>query len=671
MKVKIPKDLLGTTYPTVLTIVLAEFNTDTFLPTLFFKVMSGGKLRTKPKNDETAISLYVDKLAQHQLLEGFQTVDGRRVLEKFVRTALITTSSVGRAKRGGEQITAITPYSLLSYKPGFPTASARHRGVDTFIYHILRDHLQAGAAVVLAQADLTQQFIRFFGKGIAFERTPGSTEAKYDEQTELDTLTRMSLAFIDGFNAASFGRENDLNKPSPCPSLTKQLAQDVLLFLNTYSGRMPSQALTYYFQALVGFEMYTYSLRLATAVNQIVRDPTLLPSAMKTTAEPSEPLLYLDFVGRTGHLSQQMAAECVRRDVETFQQFFRSMLQLRWLDKQVMQLKKSARTKARVDQLLLATPTGAEYLQSMLQMRDDPQLRYSFDAAAQTAIASIREATLPDQNDDSAEEQQWLDEIIASAETDIDQLVLLLEEGQRQKTLTNYLGWIVGAGNMGRPYELISGSSSKRSSWRYAPGNDLLSLFVQLATAHAIPQDQRGTNAPPSTIRLQEFLAFLEQRYGIIVDRPPGITGAEYSAAARENCAQCWHDSDRWAFSLISQTILPFSVSAHRTGINGRAARSTDHEPGNPCPDGRGDCFALTQGSDRPLCARRLFRQATRRRSLRSYGTGMRSSRYCTPYPCCGQATTSMIHVTSAPTVRLSCAIANYRTFAYLYRPIL
>jgi len=536
MKVKIPKDLLGATYPTVLTIVLAELNIDTFLPALFFKVMSGGKLRTKSKNDETAINMYIDKLAQHQSLEGFQTVDGRRVLEKFVRATLITTSSVGRAKRGGEQITAITPYSLLSYKPGFPAASARHRGVDTFIYHALRDHLRAGATIIEAQADLTKQFIRFFGKGIAFDRTPGSTEARYDGQTDLDTLTRMSLAFIDGFNAASFGRENDPNKPSPCPRLAKQLAQDVLLFLNTYSERMPSQALTYYFQALIGFEMYTYSLRLANAVNQLVHDPTALPSAMKITTERSEPLLYLDFVGRTGHLSQQMAAECVRRDVETFQQFFRSMLQLRWLDRQVTQLRKGARTRIRVEQLLQHPPSGAEYLQIMLQMRDDEQLRFSFEAAAQNAITSIREATLPEQNDDTIEEQQWLDEIIASAETDIDQLVLLLEEGQRQNTLNNYMGWIVGAGSMGKPYGLISGVSRRRRSWRYAPGNDLLSLFVQLATAHAIPHDQRGTDAPPSKIRLLEFLAFLEQRYGIIIDRPPpGITGAEYSAAAREN----------------------------------------------------------------------------------------------------------------------------------------
>lgn len=536
MKVKIPKDLVGASYPVVTTIVLAEFNTDIFLPALFFKVMSGGRSRMKLPNDETAISRYVEKLANHHLLKGFQTPEGRRLLEKFVRTTLITTSTVGRVKRGGEQISTITPYSLLSYKPGFPASVGRLRGVDTFIYRVLRDHLRAGASIRDAQDHLKDRIESFFGKGLVLDRTPGSTEAAYDGKTKLDTLTRMSLAFIDGFDAAKFGRETDVSKPSPCPTLATQLAEDILLFLNTYSERMPSQALTYYFQALIGFEMYSYSLRLATAVNALVHNPDELPLAMRPVAEQSEPLLYVDFIGRSRHLSQHMAAECIRRDVETFQQFFRSMLQLRWLDRQVAQFKISPRTKTYISRLLPDKHEGAEYLQIILQMRSDPQLRYSFDAAAQNAIAMIRTATLPEQNGDTAEEMEWLDEIIASAETDIDQLILLLEEGQGQNVVNNYMGWIIGAGGMGRPYGLIDGVPRQRRSWRYAPGNDLLSLLVQLATAHNIPKDQRGSSAAPQEIRLQEFLGFLEKRYGIIVDRPPpGMSGAEYSAAAREN----------------------------------------------------------------------------------------------------------------------------------------
>jgi hypothetical protein len=301
---------------------------------------------------------------------------------------------------------------------------------------------------------------------------------------------------------------------------------------------MPSQALTYYFQALISFEMYNYSLRLATAINALVRDPAELPFAMRDQVERSEPLIYLDFTGRPKHLSGQMAAECVRRDVEIFQQFFRSMLQLRWLDKQVAKFKKSASTKSTIERILQDHSNGAVYLQRILQMRNDPQLIYSFNAAAQHDIASIREATLPNMEESDETESDWIDEIMKPAKTDIDQLVLLLEEGQRQNALSHYISWIIGAGGMNKTYGLLSGVSRPRRTWRYAPGNDLLSLLVQLATAHAIPREQR-VGAAPSEIRLQDFLRFLEARYGIIVDRPPpgipGINGAEYSAAAREN----------------------------------------------------------------------------------------------------------------------------------------
>jgi len=38
------------------------------------------------------------------------------------------------------------------------------------------------------------------------------------------------------------------------------------------------------------------------------------------------------------------------------------------------------------------------------------------------------------------------------------------------------------------------------------------------------------------SIRLQEFLRFLEERFGTLVDRPPApFEGAEYTAAARDN----------------------------------------------------------------------------------------------------------------------------------------
>ncbi|WP_164689340.1 methylation-associated defense system protein MAD7 [Herpetosiphon llansteffanensis] len=528
MKVKIPKDLVGVSFSKVMTIELNDFNTDIFLPSLFFKIMSGGKSRSKVKNKEEII-FYINEFSNKIETKTYEKREKNIILEKLVRTSLIATSKVGRNKRG-EQIMAILPYSLLCYKPGFPIESRRQRGVDSFIYQILCKEIQLGHDYI------KKQIIEIFGKGIIFGNVPGTTNAAYDGKTDLDTLTTLSMVFADGFEATGFGRENDKNEYSPCVGLTNIVAKDIWMFLHTYAERMPNQALTYYFQALVSFEMYLYSLRLAYAINQLVYDPSILPSAMNDPIIEQKPLIYVDFIGKQNHLSHRMSSECVRRDVEIFQHFFRSMVELRWLDKQIGILKKSASGKIRINQILHDNPQGAIYLQRILLMRDDPELKFHLDAAARHAIGTIREATIPLAEEDDTEDSDLFEEIIESGKTDIQQLVLLLEEGQRQNVLSNYMGWIVGAGGMNKTYGLLSGIQRQRRTWHYAPSNDLLSLLVQLATMHAMPIEDRGQNKLPPSIRLQEFLKFLEQRYGIIIDRPPlEMHGVEYHAAAREN----------------------------------------------------------------------------------------------------------------------------------------
>lgn len=96
---------------------------------------------------------------------------------------------------------------------------------------------------------------------------------------------------------------------------------------------------------------------------------------------------------------------------------------------------------------------------------------------------------------------------------------------------------------MKKPQGVLRGTTLNRKSWRYAPTNDLLAVFVQLA---ALPrsalgsQDRGDQNIQP--IRLQDFLQFLEERFGILVDRPPSpFEGSEYIAAAHENLRSMLH----------------------------------------------------------------------------------------------------------------------------------
>ena len=131
----------------------------------------------------------------------------------------------------------------------------------------------------------------------------------------------------------------------------------------------------------------------------------------------------------------------------------------------------------------------------------------------------------------------WLDAIVDTADSNIERVVSLLVEGQKGKAIEHFVRWYWGVGGMKKPQGVLRGTTLSRKSWRYAPTNDLLAVFVQLAAVRLSPptnQDQVDQELQP--IRLQDFLQFLEVRFGILVDRPPApFEGAEYIAAAREN----------------------------------------------------------------------------------------------------------------------------------------
>ena len=142
MKVKLPKDISGVKFPQAFVIEMNNFDIDLFLPPLFYTILSQGRGKARRANDPTNIKGYIDSLSQHPALDGFNDPAGRRVLERLVRTTLITTGGVGRASKG-EQITSIVPYTLLAHKAGFPVQSSRLRGADTFIYQALRNRKYA------------------------------------------------------------------------------------------------------------------------------------------------------------------------------------------------------------------------------------------------------------------------------------------------------------------------------------------------------------------------------------------------------------------------------------------------------------------------------------------------------------------------------------------------
>ncbi|WP_376796814.1 hypothetical protein [Thermogemmatispora sp.] len=539
MKVKLPKDLRGVRFPQMLPIEMNDFDIDLLLPLLFFSILSGGRARAGMKNDPSAIGFYIDQLSQHPAVEGFASPERRRLLERLVRTALITVGRVGRGHKD-EQITSIVPYNLLCYKPGFPEKSSRLRSTDLFIYQILHNYLGSDQEL--------RQFIKdAFGRGIVIG-PPGQLGGGYDGATELDTLTRLSLAFLDGFESIRPGLGRDKNSyTGACPGLARELAADLVQYMSAYHATMPTPAFIHHLLILINFELFTYTLKVVHAVNALVAQPESLPPAMREPLEPSPPAIYVDFTGQPGP-SQEMARACVRRDIEAYQSFLSANLLLRQLHRYVEQLQRNIRRRALIERLLGNETSGPLYLQRLLSLQGQADI----EAQARQDIDKIFDENSEEAKNDSngnhhdlGEGQEnklarkYLEDLLASAESDLEGLVILLKEGQREAT-QNFVRWYWSTGGLTRAEGLLRGQLKYRSSWQYAPTNDLLAVLVQLAAArlsngkNGDQEEQNGDG--PRPIRLQDFLRFLDERFGLLIDRPPApFVGAEYTAAAQEN----------------------------------------------------------------------------------------------------------------------------------------
>ena len=526
MKIRLPKDLRGFNYDGICPVELNNFDVDLLLPSLFFRVVTGGKGRGRYPNDPETIREYVVELAHQEAVRGFDGDTKLRLLERLVRTSVIQVGLSGRSRRK-EKIEGLQGYTLLTFKPGFPDQHSRIRRVDVLIYRMLTEELGGEQAV--------RTFFReIFGRGIRLETgmEPGGA---YDGQTNVDTITRLSLALLDVFKTTGIRNAPAREFREALPAVARAMARDLSRYMKTYHDRMPIEAFTYHLRALINLELFIYTMKLVYAVIQLVSDPRRLPEGMQTRDGLSLPDLYFDFMAAGSGLSREMARHCVRRDLETLQAFIPANLQLRQLDRYLERGTTKAATDA-IERLVVRNGTGAEYLQSLLLACDDPYVAAHVLARAANDEDRIREENRPPTQgeDDDPIVNEDIDRIAATGDTALDRLVLLLTEAQVSTVSTNLGKWFRDVGGLTKPYGVLAGASNNRQSWRYAPGSDVLATLVQLAAV-----DYPGwkfDHPSPRPIGLQKFLRWLEQRFGVLVDRPPDeINGAEYVTASQDN----------------------------------------------------------------------------------------------------------------------------------------
>ena len=317
MKIKLPKAMRGYNFNKLFSIEMNDFEVDALLPTIFYLIRSRGKQRGRARNSIQTYAMEIDERVRdfinHDMVEGFDGAEGRRLADKWIRTSMMRTSRVGAAKQKGEQILQIfyiRPLSFLSYKPAFPVQITRLRNVPQFLYQIFHEHF-GDRQRRTTLTGLEQRIQEAFSVGLELPEGP-QLDGRYDGQTQLDTEVLAQLYYLDGFEPCPPAAENRRREANPRreatakPAVLKMaagvLAKDIYHFMFAYKPRVPPGVLAKYLIALLNFELAIYTLKLVHATNNLVRSGSLHQEMTLTSREdgslpPADLRFYVDVSG--------------------------------------------------------------------------------------------------------------------------------------------------------------------------------------------------------------------------------------------------------------------------------------------------------------------------------------------------------------------------------------
>lgn len=240
-----------------------------------------------------------------------------------------------------------------------------------------------------------------------------------------------------------------------------------------------------------------------------------LPADMSDDLNPNPLEQYVDFTGVPDSPSTRMAQACVQRDVSILTRSFTDRLVLKWVAEAA-------------DALGIAVggePGSGEWLGSLVALKDDPRV----DPYLSMLLLQITRENADNEDTDTTD---FLAHIGSASAPAYERLAEVLTEALRKRGYENALKWFWSTGGILSDVGVLSGTLKLRQSWTYAPKDGLLSAL--LASLFVIP----GRSSALPSLPFEKVLRQLEDRFGLLIARPPsGMGSAENRAAVEENLA--------------------------------------------------------------------------------------------------------------------------------------
>ena len=268
---------------------------------------------------------------------------------------------------------------------------------------------------------------------------------------------------------------------------------------------------------MIALRLFQLPLRIGLACRSLLHGHD---SADLDSTDAENPLaIYCDFTRRRGGPSDELARRCVVRDLEVLRAFFTDRLMLRSI---------AQATLVTSDHSGVTDLPPAEQLRALARIKSDPQIEMALRMQLRTIEAAL------DDSPSGEEGKELLADLRAARLPAAEEITAVLVEGLRKRGLENQVKWFWSTGGLisrgsNRPYALLDGTQRARSTWHYAPAEGLIAVLLSMCFVE-------DTGRAVSTLPISQVLQRLENRYGILVARPPAdMDSADARAGAAEN----------------------------------------------------------------------------------------------------------------------------------------
>lgn len=511
MKIELPKNLRTFAFRELTVVEPNDTDVERMLTQIFEMAIKQGRTAT----NLPAAKLYDEKraaLSESNHLAGFGDARGQAVLDGWLRASVVEMGRAGLT-RATEQMQYFRPTTVAVFRAGFPSRS-RHRGADLVVYReLLREAMarRPDDGEGKAKTWINERFRTAFGRGVVFSDAP-KWGPSYDGAADLDITALLSLYFLEEFEEKTASPDKDLAVDSPVPAATRPLGTDVLDYIQAYGDQAPALVMAQHLAAIIGLRLFQLPLRTALATRALIETEQL--AADMDGASAHNPLeQYADFTGDKGSQSDLLARECVQRDLEITRQFFWDRLYL-------LSMHTAPASRAIFDD---EAASAAEKLARLAKSKDSPKI----EAHLEYLLSLIQQENASADDEDT---EPFLAAMAQDSRPIADRLADVLVEALKKRGYENAFKWFWSTGGIKTDVGILAGALKARGSWTYAPSDKLLASLL------AVIFVRTGSGPAHAELPIRTVLDQLENRFGILVDRPPaGLDSAENRAAAAQN----------------------------------------------------------------------------------------------------------------------------------------